>query len=355
MLKDEFVILGVGQGGGKMAKPFYNSGYRSFFINTSYDDLSSLEVKNEYVYHIPAAKGCAKNREVAMEYAKNYYENMVGKLLDTHPTGNIFIANYTLGGGTGGGLTNFVLAVLRQKLNSMGRKDAIIIAVAAVPESYESYHIQNNSVKALKELHKMVEANVINQYFLINNDSREDLKSINTENMLLLDRWIEGEIANNDSNTDESERIDLFKLKGGAMLFDFSAKNKEEFDSSIKEAYDNTIYCTPSKKPLAIGMALNKNLKRKEIISTIEEVVGYSPKHHVTPTENSNVIMLAGLPINPAIENNIVKIANEKYEKINSQEDFENENISIKTFDKKEDKKEDVSFESIDDVMNLFR
>ncbi|MCH1964291.1 hypothetical protein MCG45_15790 [Clostridium perfringens] len=355
MLKDEFVILGMGQGGGKMTKPFYDSGYRSFFINTSYDDLSSLGVKNDYVYHIPAAKGCAKNRKTAMEYAQNYYENMVGKLLDTHPTGNVFIAHYTLGGGTGGGLTNFILAVLRQKLNSMGRKNAIIIAVAAVPESYESYHIQNNANAALKELYKMVDAKVVNQYFLINNDSREDLRSINTENMLLLDRWIEGETANNDSNADESERIDLFKLKGGAMLFDFSAENKEEFGNALKTAYDNTIYCTPSKKPLAIGMALNKNLKRKEIISDIEEVVGYSPKHHITPTENSNVIMLAGLPKNPNIENNIIKIANEKYEKINSEEKIESEDISMKTFDKKEEKIDDVSFESIEDVMNLFR
>lgn len=355
MLKDDFVMIGVGQGGGKMTKPFYTNDYRSFFINTSYDDLHSLGVKNEYVYHIPAAKGCAKNRKVAIEYGKNYYDSMVGKLLDTHPTGNIFVAHYTLGGGTGGGLANFVLAVLRQKLNSMGRKNAIIIAVAAVPESYESYHIQNNASQALDELYTMVKMGVINQYFLINNDSRDDLNSINTEHMLLLDRWIEGEEANNDSNADDSERIDLFKLKGGAMLFDFSAENKQEFENSIKKAYENTIYCTPSRKPLAIGMALNKNLKRKEVTPIIEEVVGFSPTHHVTPTENSNIFMLAGLPKNPTIKNNIAKIANEKFEEINSTEQLDEENVSVKTFNNKEEKEESVSFESIDDVMNLFR
>ena len=103
MLKDNFCIVGIGQGGGKMAKEFCDNKYRSFFINTSYDDLSQLKVTDDYSYHIPSAKGCAKSRDIAINYAKNYYEQMCGKLLDTHPTANIFVIHYTLGGGTGGG------------------------------------------------------------------------------------------------------------------------------------------------------------------------------------------------------------------------------------------------------------
>src|SRR5574344_380349 len=114
MLKDDFCMVGIGQGGCKEARCFYENQYRCFFINTSYDDLYQLNVKNDFIYHIPASKGCAEKREKAIEYGKDYYEIMVGKLLDTHPTAKIFLIHYTLGGGTGGGLSNFFILALKK-------------------------------------------------------------------------------------------------------------------------------------------------------------------------------------------------------------------------------------------------
>ena len=60
---------------------------------------------------------------------------------------------------------------------------------------------------------------MVDQYYIINNDSRENLDEINQEHCILFDRWIEGEGSNNSSNVDESERMDLFNYKGQAMIF----------------------------------------------------------------------------------------------------------------------------------------
>lgn len=356
MLKDDFCIVGIGQGGCKLAKEFHDNKYRSFFINTSYDDLSQLKVNEGLIYHVPSAKGCAKKREVAIEYGKNYYEEMTGKLMDTHPTTKIFVVHYTLGGGTGGGLSNFFMATLRNKLKQMGKKDSTIIAVVAKPREFESYQLQSNATKSLKELNALVKANVVNQYYIINNDSRDDFEDINSEHYMLFDRWIEGEGANNNSNVEESERVDLFKDKGQAMMFTFDAVDTDSFRERCQEAYSESIYCQPIKKPNSVGYALYEKIKEKDAIKAIEEIVGFFPNGHMTPTKVSNVIMIAGCDENESISNSIAKLANEKVELINTDIEKNVEKIELKAINRKSDanteKKETMA--SIDDILNFF-
>lgn len=361
MLKDDFCAVGIGQGGSKLAYGFYKNKYRGFFINTSYDDLSQLKIDNhDFIYQPPASKGCAKQRKVAQQYAKDYYEVMIKKLLDAHTTCKVYIVHYTLGGGTGGGLSNIFVALLRKKLMELGRKDIIIIAVVAKPKHYESWQLQNNSQESLDELYAMADKGIINQYYIINNDSRESLDEINEEHVILFDRWIEGETANNQSNTDESERMDLFKYKGHAMMFEFDGNSDDKFEKNLKKAYDNSIYCKPLKNPKAMGLALNIGIKEEKAIPIIENIIGVFPNDHVTPTQVSNMIMIAGLNENKSIKNSIIKIANAKAEKINQEESVEEEvvnisNIKTKTDIKETDIDKDMETMSIKDIWSMFK
>ena len=331
MLKDLFCVVGLGQAGGKMTKEFYNNKYRTFLINTSYQDLEVLNVKNDLMYHIPSAHGCAKIRERAIEYAKEYYEDIIGKLLDTHPTARIFLVHFSLGGGTGGGLANILMSLLHHTLTERGITDFTIIPVGAKPKKYESYKIQMNSIQCLKEMYSLYEDEIIGQYYIIDNDSRNDLDEINEENALLFDRWIQGELTNNDNNADESERTDLFSCRGSAMMFQFDGKDIENFSTNMKEEYEKSIYYIASKKPSSVGMALNDNLEQAKAFESIEETVGYYSNNHITPTKESNMLMICGIEDEiPSADksdektekkrkiiNDIQKIANEKAEKIN--------------------------------------
>lgn len=356
MLKDDFCIVGIGQGGCKLAKEFYDNKYRSFFINTSYDDLSQLKVNENFIYHVPSAKGCAKQRDVAIEYGKNYYGEMTGKLMDTHPTAKIFVVHYTLGGGTGGGLSNLFMATLRNKLKQMGKTDSTIIAVVAKPREFESYQLQSNAKKSLDELNALVGANVVDQYYIINNDSRDNFEDINMEHYILFDRWIEGEGANNDSNVEESERIDLFKNKGQAMMFTFDAVDLDSFKDRCQEAYNDSIYCQPIKKPQSVGYALYEKIKEKDAVELIAEVVGHFPNGHMTPTQVSNVIMIAGCDKNENIANSITELANKKAELINSDVEENVEKVELKSITRKTDSKNEKkeTMASIDDILNFF-
>lgn len=66
MLKDKVVFVGVGQAGGNIAKEFDSLGYKTFFINTSVEDLKVINVPDEQKYHIPYTSGCAKDRDKAI-------------------------------------------------------------------------------------------------------------------------------------------------------------------------------------------------------------------------------------------------------------------------------------------------
>lgn len=358
MLKDDFCAIGIGQGGCKMAKEFYNNKYRSFFINTSYDDLSQLNVKDELIYHVPASKGCAKQRKLAIEYGKNYYGQMTGKLIDTHPTSKIFLVHYSLGGGTGGGLSNLFMATLRNKLNVMGKTDSIIIAIVAKPREYESYQMQKNSQESLKELYALVDADVVNQYYVISNDSRDDLNEINQEHCILFDRWIEGEGANNDSNADESERMDLFKYKGNAMMFEFDSTDSDSFEIKCSEAYKDSIYSQPIRKPQAVGMAIHEKVSEKQAISFVSDVVGHFPNSHTTPTKVSNMIMIAGCPENKMVKNSIIGLANKKAELINQDVEDDIEEVKLESINENSKttskSKQSETMASIDDILNFF-
>lgn len=356
MLKDNFCIIGIGQGGGKMAHEFYKNKYRSFFINTSNDDLSQLNIdNNDFIYQPPASKGCAKKRDIARAYAKNYYDVMTDKLLDAHPSCNVFIVHYTLGGGTGGGLSNMFMMALRKKL----KKDDIIIAVVARPRKYESYQMQSNATESLEELDKLLELGVINQFYPINNDSRKTLKEINEEHYLLFDRWIEGETSNNQSNADESERQDLLSIKGQAMMFSFQCDTKSQFKKELENAYKTSIYCFPKKNPKAIGLALNEHIDEDVALSDIEDTIGIFPSYHITPTTVSNMMFLVGNP-SKEVKNSVVKIANAQAEKMKMENEEEETDISLETFanyssktEKDDSIDQEIANMNVEDLFNL--
>lgn len=222
------------------------------------------------------------------------------------------------------------MALLRKEISKRKMKDVILIAVVAKPKKYESWQIQNNAQESLEELINMDKHNIINQYYIINNDSKKTFKEINEEHYLLFDRWIEGEKANNENNADESERMDLFKQKGQAMMFEFSCEDDNSFKSSLQKAYDNSIYCHPLKNPDGIGIALNQKISEEVAFLNTEDIIGAFPKIHNTPTDSSNMIMLIKSKENKAIKNEIIEIANEKAEKINNESTEDIENVDLK-------------------------
>ena len=68
MLLDYCTFIGVGQAGGNVVRELDLNDIKTFFVNTSLEDLESLNHENsERLFHISGTKGMAKSRDLAKQ------------------------------------------------------------------------------------------------------------------------------------------------------------------------------------------------------------------------------------------------------------------------------------------------
>lgn len=65
-MKNRFSFVALGQGGGNIGYLLEKRGYPVLYINTSQEDLDTLE-NAKFKYHIPEGEGCHKNRHKAFQ------------------------------------------------------------------------------------------------------------------------------------------------------------------------------------------------------------------------------------------------------------------------------------------------
>ena len=99
-----FGIIGVGQGGNRLAEAFYNLGYRKVILfNTTEKDLQSLSVPKKHWIVAKDVEGAGKNPSIGEQAAKSVIPDLIKKM-------NLMFMNVTniiicvgAGGGTGTG------------------------------------------------------------------------------------------------------------------------------------------------------------------------------------------------------------------------------------------------------------
>ena len=64
-MKNKIAFVAVGQAGGNIGHLFEEKGYSVLYINTSQEDLNTLETA-KYKYHIPNGEGCNKDRQMCI-------------------------------------------------------------------------------------------------------------------------------------------------------------------------------------------------------------------------------------------------------------------------------------------------
>lgn len=333
MLKQEIIFTGVGQGGNNIAKEFCELDYNTFFINTSYDDLKELNIPNNAVYHIPNARGCAKNRKKAQEYAKNYYEPMIKEMFSHYPTAKVVFFIYTLGGGTGGGLTNMLIEIAHSLY-----PDKIFNVITVYPYEYESPMILKNASECLTELYDLYKSEAITQYYILNNNNADDFKEINEEIALNFDRIINNsDDISLEGNMDEEEREDLITTRGNAVILGF---DNDDFEEGINKSIENNIFCKWNNDIETVGLILNKKFNKKNCFDVVEKHFGYFITDHTTFTDKSTLLMGVGMSFNKALIRDLKVSTKKKLEQRKTIEDDIDLDIDIdvkKEFAKKHD------------------
>jgi len=175
-----FAWIGSGQGGGRIAKAFYDRGYKKCIaVNTSTHDLDTLELPTEQkllldVGEQGAGKDMVKGNEAANKYKQNVFDLMrrtYGNNVD-----HVFVC-VGAGGGSGSGSVLVLVEVAKKYMKYIGHDDPEkrVGVVMSLPTRGEatSPQVSANAYEVLKVVGECAENNLISPLLIIDNSKIE--------------------------------------------------------------------------------------------------------------------------------------------------------------------------------------
>lgn len=176
-------IVGSGQGGGRMAKAFFDLGYRkTIAFNLAQSDLNHLGLPENHKHHLvyEGASGAGKNHAVSKkafddksQEVFNKYKEIFGDKID-----RILIC-VGVGGGTGGGSVMSLLDTAKRYFAYIGVENPSerVGVIASLPTTGEcaSPVVAENSYNRMTELCEAAENNQFAPLVIIDNDKIKKL------------------------------------------------------------------------------------------------------------------------------------------------------------------------------------
>ena len=175
-----FAVVGVGQGGSRLAESFWNLGYRRVgVINTAQQDLSLIKMPETNKLLIGDG-GAGKNPDAADEVFRTRYEDILDFLKKTFGTGyERVLVCAGAGGGTGAGGVARVLEICHDLNQSLGKEtkdtDAKVGCILALPTRGEGIKVQENSKKTVSKVVDLQKAGVISPLIILDNEKIKQL------------------------------------------------------------------------------------------------------------------------------------------------------------------------------------
>lgn len=175
----DFGVIGSGQCGGRLAKSFYNLGYKkAIAINTAATDLNPLGLPEAHKLKI-GEEGSGKSMERGEKATKEAYQLIFDKMRSIFGNVDKIIVSVGFGGGTGSGGLSTVITIAQKYLEFLGHKEpkTDVIVVAALPTAGElnSTLIADNNERIKKSMFDTAKKGEIGPLLLIDNSRIEKL------------------------------------------------------------------------------------------------------------------------------------------------------------------------------------
>lgn len=142
-MKKKISFVAVGQAAGNIGRLFEQKGYAVLYVNTSREDLNTLE-DAKFRYHIPQGEGCNKDRRKAKQLVIDDFDNIVAEI-DSKVKAEMIFVIFASGGGTGSGAGPMLMDLLIDEGRTVG-------AITIIPSSEESVKSHINSYECFTEL-----------------------------------------------------------------------------------------------------------------------------------------------------------------------------------------------------------
>ena len=281
-LKEEIRFLAGGAAGANVAQMLEKKGFKAYYMNLAKQDLDLINSPNKL--HIKNGEGASKNRDKAKEVLSESIDEVI-EVLEQQITEKYVFVVYSLGGGTGSGISTFLASVIAENPN---KKVGLVVILPAMNESLQA---RINAYEALAEIVQL--KNSFGSIFILDNNKREDKLSINRTFAELFNSFVNIEGASSIRGViDLAEQKTLLETSGVAMIHRVGSEGQNELLSIVNEG----IYASlePNKRIKYIGLS-QPDAKDVVDISSIVDVVGQSIDNFVGGGNQETVLYLAGL------------------------------------------------------------
>ena len=155
-----YAVVGSGQGGGRIAKAFYDLGYKkTIALNTAKSDLSLLELPEEHKFYVDfhGDQGAGKNQEKGRQAYESREQEIFNKMREVFGE-NIdrILVCVGVAGGTGGGSVHTLVNIAKRYFTYVGKDNANerVGVIASLPTTGESASptVAHNAYSRMSEL-----------------------------------------------------------------------------------------------------------------------------------------------------------------------------------------------------------
>jgi hypothetical protein len=311
-VKEQIGFICVGQAGGNIGQIFEKHEYTCLFINSSQEDLDTLDVK--FKYHFDGATGCNKDRSKGIELVKKNLDEVLkefeSKLLDKR----LIFLIFSTSGGTGGGSGPILLDSLINKY-----KDKTFGCICILPSLEEPLKAQINAIECYNQLTNIRKLGAV---FTLDNN-KVDKYMINSEIVRLFNAFLD--VPNHKSTKGNIDKAELWQLltTRGNIVISTSYPKTENATILIINSIETSIFAPIEKdrNVLLIGLSLTNDINEQDFI----KYIGLPLDTYYGYNRDQNVIILSGLSFPITRLNQIYKIVN------NNKEHIKNNLINSKT------------------------
>ena len=266
----KFAVVGIGQGGSRIAQTFWDLGYRRVaVINTAKQDLDPIAIPTENKLLI-GGDGAGKNPALAEEIFNTHREDILDFLKRTfgEEFDRVLVCAGT-GGGTGAGGCSVVIEIAHDLCESLGVETrgegstAKVGAIVALPSKSEGNRVAANTDRTMRKIIELKELGALTPLVVLDN---EKIKQIYPK-IPVRKFWVT-------SNNSVCALFHLFN-KISAQESVYTSFDKADLETVLASGII-TFGATPLRKwdqPTDVSQAIRDNLK-KTILANLDPSTG---------------------------------------------------------------------------------
>ena len=277
-MKKKISFVAVGQAAGNIGRLFEQKGYSVIYVNTSQEDLDTLE-NAKFKYHIPQGEGCNKDRRKAKQLVIDDFDNIFSEIESKAKAEMIFVI-FSSGGGTGSGAGPMLIDLLIDEWKSVG-------AITIIPAPDESPKSHINSYECFAELTGIVGTG---SCFVIDNANGEKLEL----NAAFVDSFVAFlEIPDKHKsirgNIDKAEVMETLKAHGASVVICCRGRESADVIQSVKESVFAPLEADRTVKYITASFAGNVRM------ADLEKAFGMPLDNFQTFNEKETICCISGL------------------------------------------------------------